>query len=289
MSEEYGYVYCIANESMPGIVKIGMTSRTPPDRLSEANGSDTWRPPTPFVIKFAKKVRNALQKEKTIHRILEQYNERINLDREFFRISEEKAKLYFELMDGEWWEHPVGEMTIANIKTKSGRRNKIIPNVNVAVIKEDPEEPNNSATIETKEERKAKKAKKTEQDERMKQETKQQEDKRSHSILTDSERTICQKDIIELNIYNISINEKQTLMQFCINNCRLNIKVNSKYYSSTEFKSIMKRDIMYKRFIAIITSHLVEDRVIKSNNFAQILKELQEGTPNVCVILEETC
>lgn len=102
--EKEGWVYCISNPEMPTLLKIGMTDRTPQERLAEANRSDTWRPPVDFKIEFAKKVKNALKKEKTIHKLLEQYNERVNRSREFFRISTEKARLYFELMDGEWWE-----------------------------------------------------------------------------------------------------------------------------------------------------------------------------------------
>ena len=38
-----GSVYCIANDTMPGIVKIGATLRNPEDRLNEARAS-TWAP-----------------------------------------------------------------------------------------------------------------------------------------------------------------------------------------------------------------------------------------------------
>ena len=48
--DKEGWVYCISNESMPGLLKIGMTDRTPQQRLAEANKSDTWRPPTNFAI-----------------------------------------------------------------------------------------------------------------------------------------------------------------------------------------------------------------------------------------------
>jgi len=88
---------------MPGILKVGMTERTPEARLSEANASDTWRPPTPYKIEFAKKVFNPLQKEKTLHILLEQYTERIHPRREFFRVSPEEVREFFDLMDGEMW------------------------------------------------------------------------------------------------------------------------------------------------------------------------------------------
>lgn len=89
-----GYVYCFENDSMPGLLKIGMTERTPEERLSEANGADTWRPPTPFSIVVAKRVNDPKIKEKKIHAFLE--DERVN--REFFRISKEKVKLLFDLI-----------------------------------------------------------------------------------------------------------------------------------------------------------------------------------------------
>jgi hypothetical protein len=105
-NDTVGYLYCMSNESMPGILKVGMTERTPDARLREANSSDTWRPPTPYRIEFAKKVSNPYQKEKTLHVLLEQYTERINLRREFFRVSPEEVHTFFDLIDGEMWEVP---------------------------------------------------------------------------------------------------------------------------------------------------------------------------------------
>jgi hypothetical protein len=98
-----GYIYCFSNPSMPGILKVGMTERTPKIRLSEANASDTWRPPTSYKIEFAKKVYNASGKEKTLHILLEQYTDRIHPRREFFRVSPEEVLKFFDLIDGEIW------------------------------------------------------------------------------------------------------------------------------------------------------------------------------------------
>ena len=98
-----GYLYCFSNESMPGLLKVGMTERTPEIRLNEANSSDTWRPPTPYKIEFAKKVLNPKDKETILHKLLSQYTERINPKREFFRISPEEVKTFFDLIDGDLW------------------------------------------------------------------------------------------------------------------------------------------------------------------------------------------
>ena len=98
-----GYIYCFSNQSMPGILKVGMTERTPEIRLNEANISDTWRPPTPYKLEFAKKVLNTKQKEITLHKLLSQYTERINPKGEFFRVSTEEVKTFFDLIDGDLW------------------------------------------------------------------------------------------------------------------------------------------------------------------------------------------
>lgn len=99
-----GFVYCFANESMPGILKIGMTKRDPLDRLKEANSSDTWRPPTPYTIEFAKHVTKPREKESVLHKLLSRYTEKIHDRREFFRVSVDEVRLLFELMDGDYWE-----------------------------------------------------------------------------------------------------------------------------------------------------------------------------------------
>lgn len=99
----HGFIYCFSNLSMPGILKIGMTERTPEIRLNDANSSDTWRPPTPYKIEFAKKVFNPKQKEATLHTLLSQYTKRINPKREFFTVSPEEVKTFFDLIDGDLW------------------------------------------------------------------------------------------------------------------------------------------------------------------------------------------
>jgi hypothetical protein len=104
-----GYIYCFSNISMPGILKIGMTERTPEIRLREANSSDTWRPPTPYTLDFAKRILNPKHKEASLHKLLEQYTVRINPKREFFRASINEVLLFIDLMDGEMWINTVGD------------------------------------------------------------------------------------------------------------------------------------------------------------------------------------
>jgi len=99
-----GYIYCMSNPSMPGIMKIGMTMRTPEERLKEANKHDTFKPPTLYQIDFAKEVLNPKTKEGILHDLLERYTERINPQREFFRVSSTEVYRFFQLVDGAWWK-----------------------------------------------------------------------------------------------------------------------------------------------------------------------------------------
>ena len=103
--KDIGYIYCITNPSMPGVVKIGMTRRMPEERLADAN-RDTWNH-TKFQLAFAKKVEDPEQKERAIHKILEQHGQRKSSSREFFTISVELTKMYFDLIPGEDWNNVV--------------------------------------------------------------------------------------------------------------------------------------------------------------------------------------
>ena len=103
MDTEEGYIYCISNlDIMPNIYKVGVTLRSPLDRLKEANSSDTWKIPY-YKIEIAKKVNNPKYKEKTIHRLMEKFMVRIHPKREFFRGELSDIKEIFNLMDGTIW------------------------------------------------------------------------------------------------------------------------------------------------------------------------------------------
>lgn len=97
-----GYIYCLSNPAMPGIVKIGeihTEGRTPEDRIRELY---TTGVPLPFVIEFAKRVINPAQKESRIHLFIE--DTRVNPRREFFRTTPEYVRRLFDLIEGQMWE-----------------------------------------------------------------------------------------------------------------------------------------------------------------------------------------
>ncbi len=76
-----GYVYCLSNESMPGLLKIGMTRRTPEVIIKELY---TIGVPTEFNIEYALQVNNPIETKRIIKKELKPY--RVE-NREFYRIN----------------------------------------------------------------------------------------------------------------------------------------------------------------------------------------------------------
>ena len=102
-----GIVYVMANRSMPGIVKIGMTRRPLKHRLMEANKSNTFGPPDRYYVICAKHVEEAYKREQEIHFRL--INERVRTGREFFRISHAKSIELIDGYDGVWCDEDEDE------------------------------------------------------------------------------------------------------------------------------------------------------------------------------------
>jgi hypothetical protein len=92
---QYGIVYLLTNPCMPGLVKIGMTTQEDIDkRMRELY---TTGVPVPFECQFACKVNNkdCAKIEKALHTAFDP--QRVNRNREFFRINVEQAKAILEL------------------------------------------------------------------------------------------------------------------------------------------------------------------------------------------------
>lgn len=98
---ETGYIYCLTNPLFDGVLKIATTDLTPDNKAKELTSHDAI--PLSFNILFAKKVNKPYEKEKFIHRLLDQYTERVNPKRKFWRTTSEEVLGFFNLMDGEMW------------------------------------------------------------------------------------------------------------------------------------------------------------------------------------------
>ena len=89
-------VYILTNQSMPGLIKIGITERKVEERMRELYSSSAV--PLPFECYFALEVKDAKIVEKKIHHGFDDY--RINENREFFEIDPDKAKSILSLVEG---------------------------------------------------------------------------------------------------------------------------------------------------------------------------------------------
>ena len=92
---EYGIVYLLTNPVMPGLVKIGMTAQK--DIEKRMRELYTTGVPVPFECQFACKVKkgDCGKIEKALHAAFSP--QRVNANREFFRIQVEQAKAILEL------------------------------------------------------------------------------------------------------------------------------------------------------------------------------------------------
>lgn len=92
---QYGIVYLLTNPCMPGLVKIGMTTQEDIDkRMKELY---TTGVPVPFECQFACKVnsKDCAKIEKALHTAFDP--QRVNKNREFFKINVEQAKAILKL------------------------------------------------------------------------------------------------------------------------------------------------------------------------------------------------
>jgi len=96
---EYGIVYLLTNPVMPGLVKIGMTGQEDIDKRKKE--LYTTGVPVPFECQYAARVKKSecAKIEKALHKAFAP--DRVNANREFFKIQVEQAKAILELFHHE--------------------------------------------------------------------------------------------------------------------------------------------------------------------------------------------
>lgn len=91
-----GIIYILTNPAIPDYIKIGYTAREDiKKRLNELYSTGV---PFPFKLHYAVKVENAKEIESKLHKIFSIHRE--NMDREFFKMDPERAKLTLDLLGG---------------------------------------------------------------------------------------------------------------------------------------------------------------------------------------------
>ncbi len=106
-----GIIYILSNPAMPGIVKIGKTTRDVELRLNELYQTGT---PLPFECVYAARVEDESKVERALHLAFDP--QRVNPRREFFSIQPEQAVTIIELLALEDVTPTVQE-NVANVDT----------------------------------------------------------------------------------------------------------------------------------------------------------------------------
>lgn len=112
MTINYGFVYVLSNPSMPNIYKIGMTDRSPSQRMAELNSSTSI--PSEFNLILCAEVIDARSIELMLHRELD--HARVNQKREFFSLG---------LGDLQWLEEQLMDLGDDRIFYRSERMDYI--------------------------------------------------------------------------------------------------------------------------------------------------------------------
>jgi hypothetical protein len=119
LAEVAGLVYVLTNPGMPGLVKIGFTTRTMEERLAELSAATGV--PKAFVVEAVFEHSSPASLERAAHRALSE--KRFSSDREFFDCSTEEA---IAVVQGEAKRSPIfarvrARCTLPARPTKAGR------------------------------------------------------------------------------------------------------------------------------------------------------------------------
>jgi hypothetical protein len=91
-----GILYCMTNASMPGLVKLGVTTDTAANRAKQLTAATAS--PTPFYVVYQKPVADCNEAEAKVHAALD--SRRVNDRREFFEASVYEAAVVMDRVCG---------------------------------------------------------------------------------------------------------------------------------------------------------------------------------------------
>lgn len=78
-----GFLYVLINPAMPGLAKVGKTTRNPSNRVSELSAATGV--PSPFILAYQQPVQDCHAAEVWVHAELERNGYRVATNREFFK------------------------------------------------------------------------------------------------------------------------------------------------------------------------------------------------------------
>ncbi len=131
----YGRVYCMTNESLSGLCKLGHIHV--PDKLSQKRAKELSNTsiPTDYKVEFDIKVKNASKYEKIIHNKLKDI--RFKENKEFFKCNPEDIMKYFKLenlitCEEDKYDFPYDYFTIYNNRMSNDKIKNNVENTATA-------------------------------------------------------------------------------------------------------------------------------------------------------------
>ncbi|MFS0757529.1 GIY-YIG nuclease family protein [Noviherbaspirillum sp. 1P10PC] len=106
-----GYLYVLANSAMPGMVKVGKTTRTVLERSKELSGATGL--PTSFIVVFEQLFEDCTAAEQFVHSLLSKDGHRVANNREFFSAPVNEIVRAIMLAPGPISEHGKSSITVA--------------------------------------------------------------------------------------------------------------------------------------------------------------------------------
>lgn len=107
MPANYGFVYVLRNDCMPGIYKIGMTDRAPSQRAEELSSGTAV--PTAFEVVCFAETKEVAKVEREIHARLAEF--RVEPNREFFALSGDDLCALFSFLREEFCYVAYGDLS----------------------------------------------------------------------------------------------------------------------------------------------------------------------------------
>ena len=115
-----GWVYILTNPAMPGLVKIGLTTRSLTERAAELTAATGV--PVPFVVAWGRAVSDCAAVEGTVHRMLD--DRRVSGKREFFRCDVATARQVIEAGAGDKLGRSYRPSSTRSPQRRRGRRRR---------------------------------------------------------------------------------------------------------------------------------------------------------------------
>ena len=97
-----GYIFCVNNELMPNILKLGYTTSSLDSFMNQVNSEkNMWNPPSDYTLKYAKQVNDCENKFRNLEKLMKKYQKTALMRNSFYKVDLDDILIFLDLMDGD--------------------------------------------------------------------------------------------------------------------------------------------------------------------------------------------